>query len=120
MTEINQNVGTETNPFVKGDSLQITVAVVDEAGAPKNMTGLTNKRWQAWVGGVQKIVKANADISLVNVTATNDGLRFELTPGDTISLPPDIYDHELEVVDANGKVSTVMKGKLQLTDHLIV
>ncbi len=115
MTEKKQNF-----TVIQGDTKVMTIDVVDEAGSPKNLTGST-KRWKAFDKvGVEKISKADGDITLVNVAGTNDGLRFTLTPSDTVNLAPGPYPHEAEVVDSGSNVSTVTKGTLLVEKERLV
>lgn len=115
MTEKKQNF-----TVIQGDTKVLTIAVTDEAGSAKVLTGST-KRWKAFDNlGVEKISKADGDITLVNVDGTDDGLRFTLAPSDTVNLAPGPYPHEAEVVDSGSNVSTVTKGTLRVEKEQLV
>jgi hypothetical protein len=102
----------------QGDHKQVTFAVVDEAGAAKALTSSTQE-WRAYQGATVKITVLNAAISLVNVDGTDDGVRFTLAPADTSALDPGVYQHELEVTDSGGNVSTVTRGTMTVKDDLV-
>ena len=103
----------------QGDTKQITIPITDENKAAKTLTGSTQK-WEAFDGATLKIQKTNADISLVSIAPdTDNAIRFTLTPGDTVALAAKEYDHEAEITDSGGNVSTVTRGKMTVRDDLI-
>lgn len=106
----------------QGDHRQITIPITDEAGLAKTITGST-QRWEAFdpATGVRAIQKSDTDISIVTVApGTNNAIRFTLVPADTASLAAKEYDHEAEIADIGGNVSTVTRGKMTVRDDLVV
>ena len=122
MTELNQDI-----VHVKGDSREVTITVVDEAGDPVDITDCS-VRWRAvtYASGVSAPITkstAAATISLVRVDGATDELdafRFNILPADTISVDVGSFRHEAEVVDLLGNVSTTTKGFLHIKAHDIV
>lgn len=117
MTELNQNF-----THVKGDTRELTIPVVNEAGNPVDISG-SSARWRAVTETPVIKSTAGATISLVRVNGALgelDALRLTIQPVDTISLKSGNYRHEAEVVDLLGNVSTVTKGVMKLADHDII
>jgi hypothetical protein len=105
----------QTITLYQGETKQITIAVVDGAGAAKNLTGAT-VIWEAFRSREDPrpeavIKKSGAQITLVNSAGTNDGIRFTLNPKDTARLEGD-YAHEARVIDTTPDEAVVAEGTL--------
>jgi hypothetical protein len=55
--------------------------------------------------------KKDADITLVNVDGTDDGVRFTILPEETRELMGE-YEHETRAVDATGQEAVLALGKM--------
>ncbi|RKD21479.1 hypothetical protein BEP19_14755 [Ammoniphilus oxalaticus] len=90
--------------MVSGDSklIDVTVEGVD-------MAGVTSAKWTMYQYGVWKLSKTLREGLSIN----GDVLHIELSPSDTEELTG-VYTHEIEIVDSNGNVSTITRGKITL------
>ncbi len=122
MTAPNQNV-----TLWRGDSMTITIQVLDGDGEFVNLDGAT-ARW--WMGKnvnargsdiyIQKTSDIDGGLVVTQVTSDEWNLVITLSPSDTESLTAsNNYYHEAEVVDFMGNISTVTTGKFILKPTLI-
>lgn len=106
----------------QGDAKEITIPITDEDGVAKTLTGST-QRWQAHDrdSGAVVVTKDDGDITLVSIPPeTDNAIRFDLDPEDTLELEAKDYDHEAEIVDSESNPSTVTRGTMKVRAHLIV
>jgi hypothetical protein len=104
--------------MTQGDTLALDFDSVDEAGDVVSLIGATI-RWQ-----LSKASRKTALISKeigagITVTDAAGGLyTVLLEPVDTLDLQGTFY-YEVEVVDADGRVSTVRRGEIEIERGLI-
>lgn len=109
--------GETPEDIYKGDDRDIEVTVkgphdenIDPAGASARYHIARN------VDSVALVTKNSPTIAEVDSTME---ITVSLTSSDTDGLDPGKYYHEVEVVDASGKVFTVMTGNLVIKPALI-
>jgi hypothetical protein len=113
--------------FVAGDDLEIRRTVT---GLPSAMTiaWLTIKRHASQTDAQAKLQKR---ITVTDVPDTGrivvaggpgvDGdLRFDLTKADTLLLGTKSWVHDIQIKLATGKIYTIEKGTIQLTEGVTV
>ena len=93
-----------------GDTLQVTVTALDEAGAPLSLTGCTLTYIITDADGTTVITKSTADGS---ITTNANVATIAIDAGETTDLTT-AY-HELECVDTDGNVSTLLADTLIFT-----
>lgn len=103
-----------------GDSLILDVPVVDEAtGEPLDLTDAQAIRWQLARSVKHPALVEKAVGSGVQVQDAPGGLvAVTLAPADTVNLSGRYY-HEVEVIDAQGHVCTVLAGYVLIRPALI-
>jgi hypothetical protein len=120
MTMRNQDI----KDYWSGDSLIIRIRVVDDAGAPIDLSGAVIRYEIAQTAGKTALVsKSSADGAITTGAGagTNDEIVIPILPADTAPLAhrDDGYYHECEVTDVAGNVYTVMAGTISLeTDQV--
>lgn len=99
--------------MASGDSKQLIVTIVDDAGAPVDVTGGT-------------VVYVIADREVRVTKTTGDGVVIDestvtvtLDPADTAALAG-LYGHEMQVTDVAGHVYTVLTGQVSIAKDVIV
>jgi hypothetical protein len=109
MTATAQNV-----TMYRGDTAILTVTVTDSdnGDAAKNITGAT-VRYVAVRRGTAYITKTVGS-GIVLTTPASGILTITLDPADTDDLTPGEYEHEVEITDGDGNVSTVTVGTLTI------
>lgn len=103
-----------------GDTITITVTVTDSAGAAVDLTG-ASIRWSARkLGEADNAIEKTTSAGEVELTDPTAG-EFEvvLEPADTASLAG-VYQHESEITDVAGGVTTVATGAMTLTEDVIL
>lgn len=61
---------------------------------------------------------ASPDPSFITVTNAGTGdFILHLKPADTAGLLPRTIKHDLEITEADGTVSTILEGDIELADH---
>lgn len=118
MPAVNQNFD-----HWRGDSKHISIPVKDEDGTAIDLTG-GSARW--WLGksasatgsGVLVKKSSGAGLTLSQVNGFWTALVV-LDPEDTQALRPGSYYHELEIIDADGAVSTVTTGTVNIRPTMI-
>jgi hypothetical protein len=105
----------------KGDTQYITVNVTHEDGTDKSLVAVTSIKWQMAKRSKGTPILSKAIGSGVQIVgAPADGVvKVSIDPEDTEDLKPMDYYHELEVVDSDGDVQTVLIGALTLLPALI-
>jgi hypothetical protein len=102
MTEVLQDF-----TIYQGDNKQVTFEVVDENGDPLDLTGYS----AVWVMYNQKnkevILTKTSDDDLLIGGGT---IQLNLSGDATLTVNPAKYQHELEITDPVGTVSTVTTG----------
>lgn len=98
----------------RGDSRTITIAVVDSAGDPYDLTGLT-----VWFTAKTKYSLADASAEIKKTIA--DGISvasnvatISIDPDDTNSLPDrdNFLQYDFQIKDGSGGIYTVAAGKM--------
>jgi hypothetical protein len=106
-----------------GDTAPVYVTVLDLAGDPINLTGVS-ARWQAARGTTARfsstpaLIKSTDSGDIVITEAALGELRIILLPEDTENLVGDFY-HELELTDSSGSATTPLSGLMSVTRQLI-
>lgn len=121
MTTI-QNVGlVPSQPYVAGDYLELVVSVVDGAGAVVDLTDLQGARYAITAAPSSSTALVSKSLgSGVAVTNAEGGeITATLDNGDTGALAGS-YRHEFEIIDAAGRVSTVLQGQFKITAQMIL
>ncbi len=117
MTATEQNV-----TMYRGDTAIITVTVTDSDNedVAKNLIGCT-ARYIATSRGVAAITKTSVDDGGIVLTTPASGiLTITLDPEDTADLEPGLYEHEVEITDGDGNVSTVTVGTLSIKQDRVL
>lgn len=100
-----------------GDTMNLVVTVIDDAGAAVNITGYS----ATWKLAVRN--DASADVSKavgsgITLTTPASGiLTIALTAADTADRCG-AYVHELQLTDGSGNVSTALCGRLTIAGDL--
>ncbi|PEL12651.1 hypothetical protein [Bacillus sp. AFS017336] len=107
MTSLKQNFS-----MYAGDSKEIVVSVVDENGVALPLSGATVK----WIlmNNSSSITKNTTN----GITLSGSDIHIKLDPADTLTLTG-LYEHEIELTDSLGNVSTVTKGTVNIIKSLI-
>ena len=101
-------------PLTAGDTQYLDVDVTDADGAAVNLNGYT-LRWK--LNSTPPVVKAlGAGITVLD--APGGLVRIALAPADTPGLAG-AYEHELEGADADGNVSTLLRGIATINRGLV-
>lgn len=102
--------------YTAGDFLDLNVAVLDKDGAAVELSLVQNVRWglfRTTVGGQPQGAPLLSK-ELGNGIAVTDGpagrFRVRIENGDTSGMAGNYY-HEAEIVDFEGRVSTVFRGQ---------
>ena len=111
--------------FVAGDDLEIRRTVTDLPAAI-DVAWLTVKRHPRQPDDeatLQKRITTTDVAGTGQIVATGgsgvDGdLRFDLAPADTTSLGPKKHVHDIQIKLGTGKVYTIEKGTIQLTEDV--
>lgn len=98
--------------MVNGDTKTVVVTV------PFDLSGATIK-WIMHLFGQEKLRKETPVITVTQATSTESKAEFKLESADTVALVGE-FNHEMEVTDALGNVSTVMTGKAKIERGYIV
>lgn len=97
-----------------GDTLVLNVTVTGNDGTAQNLASCTIE-WGMYrqYTHTQALLKTTA--SGITITSAING-RFDiaLSPADTVTMQPGLYNHEAEITDGSGNVSTVFEGRLNL------
>lgn len=95
-----------------GDSKEIIISVTDETGSTLSLLGATVK----WLlkNNSMSISKDTTN----GITINGSDININLEPSDTISLSG-MYEHEVELTDSLGNVSTVTKGTVNIIKGII-
>ena len=111
--------------FVAGDDLEIRRTVTDlPAGiATAWLTVKRHPRQPDGEGTLQKRitptdVPGTGQIVAAGGPGADGDLRFDLTPADTASLGAKKFVHDIQIKLATGKVYTIEKGTIQLTEDV--
>lgn len=108
----------------RGDTKHINIPVRDVDGAAVDLAG-GSARW--WLGkspgavGSGVLVKKSTGEGLT--LAQINGVwtaQIVLDPADTQGIKPGAYYHELEVIDADGAVTTATTGMVTIKPTLVV
>lgn len=121
MTKI-QTVGVgPAATYVAGDHLELVVSVVDGDGAAVDLAGLQGARYVITTSSGSTAALALKSLgSGIAVTDEAGGvLTVTLSSGDTGSLAG-TYAHELEIIDALGRVATVMQGQIKIARQALL
>ena len=117
MTEVaDVGAGSDARPYVAGDFLELLVTVRDAEGAVVNITEATAVRWGLFrmAPGVNPVGAVLLSKSLGSGIAITNGAGGQFTVtianGETGAFAGTYY-HEAEVIDGDGRVSTVLRGQ---------
>ena len=113
MTEKNQDFD-----MTGGDDKEIIVSVVDQDGAPKDLTDATAKWALATRSGSIAVSKATGGSGITIPVPSNGQVHILLESADTASLAGS-YLHECEVTDADGDSETVATGTVTIYKTII-
>lgn len=115
MPKTDQNL----DGLTAGDTIEITIPVVDSTNAPENLNAATI-RWglAPWSGATPLIIKSTADGGISIPDATNGIFRVHLAPEETEDFAGTYY-HEAEVTDSEGRVATTTKGFLTFSEDTV-
>ncbi len=99
----------------QGETKQVTINTDDGNGDPKTLTGGTII-WEVFRSREDPrpeavLKKSGADITLVDVDGTDDGIRFTIDPADNARLSG-AYEHEARAKDAAGNEAVVAVGTM--------
>jgi hypothetical protein len=98
-----------------GDSKEIEIAVVDENGAPLDLTPYDAINWVAYKPTTKEIVLSKILGSGIMVDTPLAGIiKISLVPADTENIYPLIYAHECEINSGTTVVSTVCTGTMKI------
>lgn len=113
--------------FPRGDDRSITATIVDQAGAPVDITGaaITYAVFPLDTGdaaprsqpqnGATAIITKTDGAGIVITDAPNGGIRIDLGSGDTVAfVAPKAYYHEVQIV-LGGLTTTMLFGTLTLS-----
>lgn len=102
-----------------GDSKTLVIEVLDEDDAVVDITGWTFKwRLSRSVRSAALVSKTSA--SGITITNSPAGLlEVEIDPADTDALRAGLYYHEVEGIDQDSEISTVIAGAATLKPTLI-
>ncbi len=103
-----------------GDTAIITVTVTDSDNdnAAKDLTGCS-VTYAIYKKRVVYLKKTSADGGGIEITDADAGeLTITLDPADTANLPGGEYEHEVQITDAIGNVSTVAVGTLTIKEDI--
>ena len=94
--------------------------MLDEADAALAITGSTVV-WRLFLSGTQILEKSTTagNIAIIDKSATDDGIRVTIAPGDTSALAaPALYDHECRVTDPSADQNVFFVGRVNLRPSL--
>lgn len=103
--------------LVQGDSLAFEVTLLDEAGAPVDISS-----WElsARIGSRSNPALVTGAVTLVG-DGTDGKLLIEFNPSDTSALKPNAqYSYQLRVDDTGDLVKTPLRGLITVVDSLFV
>lgn len=105
---------------VSGDNITVGVTVTDADGAAVDLTGATI-RWSARkLGEAANAIEKSSGAGEVELTDPTAGeFEVELEPADTDDLEG-VFQHESEITDVAGRVTTVAIGAMTLTEDVIL
>lgn len=105
-----------------GDDEELEFTVYKEDGSTQDLTGMTIN-WGLGGGPNTSAVltKSTANTGEITIVGPAADGRFDviLVPTDTAELAGDIYYHEVELTDSNGKTFTVFDGHLRIKPAMI-
>jgi hypothetical protein len=102
-----------------GDTKDLVISITDNADAAVDITGATIV-WKAFNNaGTVVVEKATDSANGVEITDGSGGIcKVHLLPADTASLAG-VYNHEAEMTDVIGNVTTTTVGKMNVKLDLI-
>ena len=89
-----------------GDTVDITVTLTDDMGAPLDLTGIT----LFW--GMGDILKVSPDGII-----TDEAVVIHLLPEDTVGMEGG-HKHQLRGVDTTGRIETFMSGVVRINQSV--
>ena len=101
----------------KGDTKDISVAVVDGDGNDVALAGCTIV-W-SMATDVDETALVTKTTAAADITIAGNDFSFTLDPADTSGLAAGQYYHEAQVTDAGGDVATVTVGIITLEEELV-
>lgn len=120
MTSVNQDIGSSSDPFYSGDTMEITVTVTNSAGAAVDCSSVTivyGLDTAPHSGGTPLISKASGAGDFTIGGGSNNEIAFTLDPADTEDLDGTYY-HEMEITNAAGDVATVLEGTVEIVGDM--
>jgi len=110
MTAERQDI---TEDFYAGDNKDITVAVIDENGAPKNLTDAVVTYSMFDDDGTIRVYKNSEDgVDMIEITDAPNGVCvIKLVPSDTMDITG-TFRHHVYVRDSSFDHATVSSGKV--------
>lgn len=111
MAKVNQNFN-----MYSGNTVPIYVTITDPTNTAINLTGCTLK-WTLQLRGATLATKDTTN-GIIITDAVNGKVRINLQPADTHQVSGSC-DHELEMINTAGDVTTVMTGKINVTLSLL-
>lgn len=110
-----------SSPYVAGDYLDLVVSIVDGAGVAVDLSGLQSARYAitAYGGPTTALVSKSLGAGIVLTDDASGVLTVTLDNGDTGGLVGK-YSHELEIIDADGRVVTVMQGEIRIAAQALL
>ena len=118
-------VGAEAPLYIAGDYLELVVTILDGDGEPVDISGILAARYVITKAGAGDYPIGSALVSKAlgsGIAITNGAagvLTVTIANGDTGALVGG-YRHELEITDADGRVSTVLLGRVVITAQAIL
>lgn len=101
-----------------GNTRRVSVTITGTDGKALNLTGCL-LQWAAFRDG-QRVILKDVYTGTITITDQYRGLvEFTLAPADTKSLAGQTLNHELEMTDAEGNITTLLSGKLIVQRALI-
>lgn len=103
-----------------GDDIAIDVTVTDSDDAAVDITGCLIRWGARKVGETSTAISKSTTDGGITITDGPAGqFRVSLDPADTASLSG-VFEHEAELTDLTGAVSTVCTGSMRIEEDLVV
>ncbi len=102
-----------------GDTVSLEITWLDADGNPVNLTGAS----LVWALGRTPagplLVEKTVGQGIVITGASTGEFRIDIEPADTTNLKPGTYYHVCRAKEADGTVSTVLDGHIQIQQSLV-
>lgn len=117
MTAEDQDIGSFHEPFIRGDTKTLRVTVYKADGSVKDISSASGIRWAMFERFSNTEVFAKTLGSGIEITdGANGQFEVDIKPSDTAALDGGRYEHEVQVTDSSGNISTVTRGTVYLDE----